>query len=62
MRTITARRAGTCPQCGGPVTAGQSISSIGNRSSTWAHTPCAEQYARDVLADDLDALTYGYGR
>lgn len=62
MRTILARRASTCPQCGRPITRGESITSIPNRSSTWAHTPCAEQYRRDVYADDVDALTYGYGR
>jgi hypothetical protein len=61
-RTIAARRAGECPQCGGPILRGAPIAAVPNRSSAWAHVACVEQYRRDVAADDLDALTYGYGR
>ena len=59
---MLARRAGECPQCGGPIVRGCLIAPVPNRSSVWAHVACVEQYRRDVTADDLDALTYGYGR
>ena len=62
VRTITARRPGTCPQCGLSITTGEAISPVGRgRRADWGHTACAEQAARDLRADDLDAMTMGYG-
>jgi hypothetical protein len=60
VRTITARRHSACPACRQPIEPGQTITPA--RGMVWQHVACAEQHARDLAADDLDALTYGYGR
>lgn len=62
MRTATARRWGRCPECGQPITLGAPIRALRLRPAVWAHIECAAQHARDAAADDLDAMTYGYGR
>ncbi len=60
-RTIPARQAGTCRQCGEPFPKGTTISPFRHGYAGWGHVECVAQYRRDVAADDLDALTYGYG-
>lgn len=62
VRTITARRATTCPQCGGGIESGQTIAPMPRSGGHWGHVECVEQYRRDIAADDLDALTMGFGR
>ena len=63
MRTVTARRTGTCPLCSEPITPGQVVTPTpARRTNTWCHVECHDQYRRDVAADDLDALTMGFGR
>lgn len=58
MRTLTARRWGHCPECGGPISVGNTIARIGG-SALWAHLACAEDRLRRIRLDDDDALAYG---
>ena len=58
-KTIAARHRGHCIECGCPVIPGERIARL-NRA-TWGHAACADSAARRIAADDLDALTYGFG-
>jgi hypothetical protein len=60
--TLTARRASACPACPEPIRAGAPIRRLPDGRGRYAHAECVAQFRRDVAADDLDALTMGYGR
>jgi hypothetical protein len=59
MRTLYARRASHCRECGQPIERGAEIGLYAYQE--WGHVECARAYRARVAADDLDALTYGYG-